>query len=212
MPVVTKRLIVPCKVLGTAVLPAVMLLTGDLLAADKDAPFKAGHADSYPARQTNEKITVAVKAFDTEDLAHSAFGKLNPNQYGVLPVLVVIRNGRDQAVRLEKLRLEYVTEARDRIEPTPAADLPYLSGPDRPRPVYGPVPTGAPRVKRRKSPLSNPVLEVRAFSARMLAPGDEASGFFYFQTAHRKRSQAYVTGLREATSGKEIFYFEVPFE
>ena len=153
-----------------------------------------------------------MKAFDTEDLAHSAFGKLNPNQHGLLPVLVVIRNGSGQALRLEKFRIEYLTEARDRIEPTPAADLPYLSGAARPQPATGPLPTGPPRVKRRKSPLSNPVLEVRAFSARMLAPGDEAGGFFYFQTAHRRRSKAYITGLREATSGKEIFYFEVPFE
>ena len=76
------------------------------LAADnnKDASkFSPGPASSYPAKQTNDHVTVAVAAYDTEELAHTAFGKLNPNQYGVLPILVIIQNDTDQALKLEHL-------------------------------------------------------------------------------------------------------------
>ena len=55
-----------------------------------------------------------------------AFGKLNPYQYGVLPVLVVIQNDSDKAIRLDRLKVEYVGPNRDRVEATPAKDVRYL--------------------------------------------------------------------------------------
>src|ERR1700735_4071454 len=88
-----------------------LLLVGEAtLVADtnKDASkFSPGPAASYPAKQTNDHVTVAVVAYDSEELAHTAFGKLNPNQYGVLPVLVIIQNDTDQALKLEHLDVEY---------------------------------------------------------------------------------------------------------
>ena len=44
----------------------------------------------------------------------------------------------------------------------------------------------------------------------MLPPGEQANGFFYFQTSHRRGAKIYLTGIREANSGKELFYFEIP--
>ncbi len=46
----------------------------------------------------------------------------------------------------------------------------------------------------------------------MIPPGESASGFFYFQTGHRSGSKLYVSGLRDAISGQEILYFELPLE
>ena len=59
-----------------------------MLSPAADQSFHVGLASSYSAKQTNENVTVAAVAYDTEELAHSAFGKTNPNQYGVLPVPV----------------------------------------------------------------------------------------------------------------------------
>src|SRR5260370_34968128 len=75
--------------------------------ADKkgDSKFSPGPASSYPTRQTNDKVTVAAVPYDTEELAHPAFGKLNPNQYGVLPVLVIIQNDTEQALRLDHIQV-----------------------------------------------------------------------------------------------------------
>src|SRR5690349_11183920 len=77
--------------------------------ADKksDGRFSPGPASSYSTKQTNAKITVAVTAYDTEELAHTAFGKLNPNEYGVLPVLVIVQNDTDQAIRMDPLAVDY---------------------------------------------------------------------------------------------------------
>lgn len=199
----TKRLIVPGLTLWMGLAA---------MAADKEAPFSVGPASSYPSKQTNEKITIASIAYDSDEMTRPPFGKANPNKEGVLPVLVVIRNDSQETILLDNLRVEYVAQDRTRVEATPAADLPYISGPSRPRPVYGPIPTGTPRVRRNKSPLASVQFDVRAFAAKMLPPGQEASGFFYFRTGHRKGSLAYVTGLKQARTGKEIFYFEVPLD
>ena len=47
---------------------------------------------------------------------------------------------------------------------------------------------------------------------KMLPPGDSAYGFFYFQTGHSRGTSLYISGIREAQSGKELFYFEIPLD
>jgi hypothetical protein len=46
----------------------------------------------------------------------------------------------------------------------------------------------------------------------MIPPGHSAGGFFYFQTGHRPGARLYVTGIGEASSGRELLYFEFPFK
>jgi hypothetical protein len=180
-------------------------------AADKEVRFAPGPASSYATKQTIDKVTIAAIPYTTEEQVHSAFGKLDPNKYGILPVLIVIHNESDQTLRLDSLRLEYITPSRTHIDPTPAKDVPYVSGNiKQPKIENSPLPTGSPRVSRKKNPLAGGQIDVRAFSAKMLPPGEQASGFFYFQTLNRYGSKVYLTGIREAASGKELFYFEIP--
>ena len=140
-----------------------------------------------------------------------AFGKLNPNQFGVLPVLVVIQNDSDKAIRLDRLKVEYVGPNHDRVDATPARDVRYLRPPQRPNAIDGP--TGKVKVlKTKKNPLDEWEIEGRAFSAQMLPPGQSASGFFYFQTGLQHGATLYLNGLYEAATGKELFYFELPLQ
>lgn len=179
--------------------------------ADKDSGFKARPAASYASKQTVEKVTIAVSAFSTEERTKDAFGKVNPNKNGILPVLVVIRNETGKTLLLERMRIAYVSPRGQQLDATPASELPYLSGPSRPKyDASGPIPGSGPRVRRKKNPLSSEVMEVRAFSAKLIPNGEEGSGFFYFHTGMESGAQIYVTGMREAGSGKEIFYAEVP--
>jgi hypothetical protein len=138
-----------------------------------------------------------------------AFGKLNPSQFGILPVLVVIQNDSAKAIRLDRLKVEYAGPNRDRVEATPARDVKYLRPPQRPGAIEGPA--GKVKVLRtKKNPLDTWEIEGRAMSAQMLPPGQSASGFFYFQTALQPGATLYLNGLYEAATGKEIFYFELP--
>jgi len=183
-------------------------------AAQKDRhPFSPGPLSNFPARQTIDRVTVAARPFVREADLRAAFGKLNPNDYGVLPILVLIANDSDQTLSFDGLSVELLTPDRRRLEATPAADLRFLPGPPKPDMTPLPIPgRTSPRLSRRKSPLSAWEIEGRAFSARMLPSRESASGCFYFQTRFRGGSTLFLTGLRQAATGKELFYFELPLE
>ena len=175
--------------------------------ADKER-FQAAPASSYPAKQTIAGVTVAADVFVSDAKARPAFGKNNPYNYGILPVLVVIQNDSGKAIRVEALESAYVPPGGGRVEATPAEEVRFARGPRKPDLVPGPV--GIPGIGRSKNPLDGWEIEGRAFAAKMIPAGQSASGFFYFQAGFRKGSKLYLTGLSEADTGKELFYYEIP--
>jgi hypothetical protein len=204
MALTRKSLIVP--------LTAMFACAGSGSAGEKERPkFTPGTATSYETRQTISNVTVAAVPYATEGMVAQAFGKVNPNREGVLPILVVIQNDTGQTLALDRLKVELVSADRERVLATPAADLKYLGGAERPKVVTGPLP-GSPHISKKKNPLAAWEIEGRAFSARVLAPKDSANGFFYFRAPYYPGSTLYLTGLRDAASGKEFFYFEIPLE
>ena len=177
-------------------------------AADKPM-FQAKPADDYPNKQTTDGVTMAADPFTTDDQAKTAFGKLNPWRYNILPVLVVIRNGSSNAISLEKIHFEYELPDHSRVDSMPASDVKYSQGPNRPKVSTGPL--GGTRISGGKNPLNVPEIEIRAFSAKMLPPGETASGFVYFETdVASEGASLYVTGLKNPSTGKELYYFEIP--
>jgi hypothetical protein len=189
----------------------VLLAAAAGLAADKDRPkFAPGPLESYQNRQTAESVTVAAEAYRSETQTTAAFGKLDPNKYGVLPVLVLIQNSSGKTLSLEKLKIEFVTSEREHIEATPARDIRYLSGAPRPKVYTIPIPGAPPRISKKKNPLDAWEIEGRSFTARMLPAGETASGFFYFRTLYHPGSTFLLSGIREAGTGKELFYYEIP--
>ena len=179
--------------------------------ANKDQPkFTPGPAASYESHQTSEKVTIGIAAYVSDEETRPVFGKHNPYNYGVLPVLIVIQNDSPKTIRVDPLEIVLVGPSRDRIDATPAKDVRYISGPSRPTVAPNPLPTGAPKIGGHKNPLDSWEIEGRAFAAKMLPPGQSASGFVYFQSGFQRGSSLYMSGLREADSGKELLYFEIP--
>jgi hypothetical protein len=189
----------------------VLLSIAAAYAVDKDKDrFVAGAASSYKGHQTLDKITIAAVPFVTDDEARKAFDKINPNKHGVLPVLVVIENGTGKALRLD-LQTSFVAGDGEKIEATPPEDVIYVDGVKKVPKLYTPLPNPLPR-RDKKGPLNIWEIPGRAFLAKLIPPGETASGFFYFQTAHETGSKLYLTGIRDASTGKDYFYFEVPLE
>src|SRR5579883_2044962 len=182
---------------------ALVMSIAAAFAADKEVPFRASPAANY-SHQTSEQVTIGVDAYASGEKLKTAFGKLDPNQYGVLPVLVVIQNDSGKTLRLTNLKVEYVGPNNTRVDATPARDVRYLNGvavPTAPRPI---------KLGGKKNPLDAWEIEGRAFSAESLPSGNSASGFFYFQTPFHPSATIYVSGMKDAASGKELLYFEVP--
>lgn len=151
-------------------------------------------------------MTVAAVPYVDDDENRDVFGKGNPYKNGVLPVLVVIQNGSDQALRLD-LKAEYIDARGRHIEALSPRDI-YAAGPGPKRPNVGvgsPIP-----LPKKKNPLSSMEISGLAFSARMVPAGESVHGFFYFHTQLDPQAQLYLTGLSEARTGNELFYFEIP--
>src|SRR5215472_17041800 len=170
-------------------------------AADKDAaPFRPAPAASFAHHQTVDAVTMGAEAYVSGEKVKTAFGKLDPYENGILPVLVVNQNDGKETIRLDRLKVEYIGPGHERIEATPARELKYLRSVGRPPLVPGPA--GKVKIiKPKKNPLDAWEIEGRGFEAKMLPPGQSASGFFYFQTGLRAESTIYISGLTEAGSG-----------
>jgi hypothetical protein len=178
-------------------------------AADKDKQhFATGPAASYPNHQTQEKITIAAVPYSTAEQAATAFGKVNPNAHGILPVLVVIENGTGKALRLD-LRAELEDLNRRHIEAMPPGDVVLFNGVRKAPGIPGTSPI--PR-RKPKGPLNTWEIEGRALSAKLIPPGETASGFIYFESGFQPGSHLVLNGLRDAATGAEYFFFEIVME
>src|SRR5277367_5488790 len=151
----------------------ILFIAAVVALADKkdEAKFSPGPASSYPNKETNDKVTLAAVAYDSEELAHTAFGKLDPNKYGVLPVLAIIQNDTDQALKLDHIEVEYTGVDGRHLENTPASDVQTLGGASRPR---VPVATPIPLPKKHKNPLDVWEIEGRGFAAKLLPAHESA--------------------------------------
>lgn len=192
-----------------------LLLTAGLAGQKSAAPFRPGAASSYPSHQTIGPAKIAAVKYESDSETKPVFGgKVNPNEFGVLPVLLVIENTGTDTLLLDRMQVLYQTSGgRNSVEPTDPKELPYLTGVRRPRQAGagGGIPSPIP-LPRRKNPLSAVEFDTRAWGAKSILKGEQAHGFLYFQTRHQRNAILYISGIREAATGKELFFAEVPID
>ncbi|MDQ2842855.1 MAG: hypothetical protein M3Y72_17815 [Acidobacteriota bacterium] len=186
------------------------MLSSIALFAAADKSFQPGPPTEY-AHQQSENVTVGAKPYDNEDLVNDAFGKkIDFPKYGVLPVLVVIQNKREKALDLRDLEVSLVATDGRHAKAVAPEDLPFLATAGKHPSQTGvrvPVP-----LPKKKNPLNASEITLRAFAAKMLAPGDSASGFLYFEAHPESGDKLYLNGMRDARSGQELLYFEFPLD
>ena len=179
-----------------------------VLPAKETKRFQAGPPSQY-AHQESENVAVGAKPFNNEELVNSAFGKkIDFRRYAVVPVLIVIQNKRDKALDLRDLEASLVAADGRHVNAVAPENLVFLAKEGKhPSPVgvHSPVP-----LPKKKNPLNTPEIIERAFAAKMLPPGDSASGFLYFEAEAETGDKLYLNGLRDARSGQELLYFEFP--
>jgi hypothetical protein len=175
--------------------------------AGSNTSFQAQDASTYP-HQASDQVVVGAKSFDTTDLTDSAFGKKNALlAHGVLPVLVVIANKRSKAIDVSHIEINLVASDGRHAKSVDPDDLQFLVSTSRPGGGQVPLPVPLPK---KKNPLRSPEISSRAFSAKIVPPGDSASGFFYFEAHPEPGDSLYLNGIKESGTGHELIYFEFP--
>lgn len=178
--------------------------------AEKEKRFRVEPASTYPNKQSGAGLTIAAVPYTSAEQARTAFGKVNPYEFGVLPILVVMQNDTGKTLRLSEMEVNLVDPDNRKVDATPPGDVQYLEGPKRPNFGGSPVPNPFPR--KKKSKLATPEIEGLGFHAKMLPAGEAAHGFLYFQAGMRKGSILYIRGIVEAPTGKELLFYEIRLE
>lgn len=200
------------------IVPSIVALSivaslSSLHAADKDkGRFAPGPASSFKNHSKSEGLTIAAEAYITDAQAASVFGKVRPHDYGVIPVLVVVQNDTDKAVRLD-WKAQFVTSDNEHVDAFAPDDVIRFQairktpGMPKPSPLPIPLPKG-----NKKGPLYSEEIVGKAFSVKLLPPGESAYGFLYFRAWDVQGATLYLDGIRNAATGKEFFYYEIPLD
>jgi len=204
----------PSRICAALLLCVYCLLAAAATSGEKERLlFRPGPAETYPARDSHDGITIAADPFHTREKAKQVFGKFDLLKAGYIPVLVVMSNPTDKTVRMEELSVKLVTRDRQTIEPTPGDSvMMYVRGKNRKEPRKMPSPLPWPGGK----PPSGLEVQVHEFSMRMLPAGGIATGFFYFDLARRPEllhgAKLFISNMTWAHNGQALLFYEVPLD
>jgi hypothetical protein len=191
-----------------------ILLLGASIAAAEHAPPPAGAASSYPAFETHadEHVTIAADPYNTKEKA-SCF-RIDYLKYGFMPIRVIVTNDGDKPINLEQARIHFITANGDKIpaaEPEDverrAATIRNPSGPKTPIPGLGKPKSKDPKIEADFNEFEYQALVVEAHTTR--------AGFLFYDVQGLdnplKGAKLYLRRL-QASDGKDLFYFEIPFD
>jgi hypothetical protein len=205
-----------------AVCFAAALLAGPLLlfrarAADHAAP-PAGVATSYPAFDLHpaEQVAIAAEPYNTQEKA-SIF-RFKYLQYGFMPIRIIVTNNGDKPISLIDARINFITAAGDKIPAAEPEDVERrIGGIKRPDGGYK-LPGPLPRIGNKSSTKNKDVDEdFKSFeySAVAVEAHTTRAGFLFYDVDGVANplvgGKLNLRMLRNA-EGKELFYFEIPFD
>lgn len=182
-----------------------LLLALPLVLYLNQAVLRPAEASTYAAHDAHEGVTIAAEPYDLNqsEKVKTAFGKSDPRESAILPVYVVISNHTREALQFAALSFSFEDPAGRKAR--------HISGEDAQQRMRGGVAFDGRKVKTPKKQTSE--VTGQELLVRMLPPGDTVGGFIYLDGAPRTASGSvlYVNGLKWASSGKELFFFEIHF-
>jgi hypothetical protein len=201
--------------LAAALIPCPLLLLR-ARAADHAAP-PAGVATSYPAfdQHPAEQVAIAADPYNTRDKA-SLF-RFKYLQYGFMPIRIIVTNNGDKPISLIDARINFITAGGDKIPAAEPEDVERRAGgmkrPDSGYKLPGPLP----RIGNKSS--SNKDIDDDFHTFEYAAVAVEAhttrAGFLFYDVqglANPLVGAKLNLRLLRNSEGKELFYFEIPFD
>jgi hypothetical protein len=175
-------------------------------------------ATTYPAVEVHDKehVAIAVEPYDTKE-KESIF-RVDYLAHGVMPVRIIITNEGDRPISLRDARILFYTAAGDRIQAAEPEDVERLMTRTEREGKRIPMPTPFPSIKM-KPKASNKDVEQDfnqfEYQALVVEPHTTRAGFLFYDVSQLDHplqgARLNLHELRDA-DGKELFYFEIPFD
>jgi hypothetical protein len=179
---------------------------------------RAADAGAYPAHEDHpdERVSVAIDPYDSPKKAE--IFKVNWKAYGYLPVYLIVTNHGDQPIALTRMKIQWVTANRSKLEPAITEELlrrlshANIRSDEPPR---GPLPIPGRGPKAGVSKEARDEIDAAQFHALAVEPHATQAGFLFFDVDEIVEPLAgahlYVDGIRNADT-HELFYFDVPVD
>lgn len=185
------------------------------IAADK-APPPAPAANTYADADTHaeEHVSIAAEPFD---LNKGSFFHVNYAAWGIMPVRVIVTNDGDKPISLSQARIDFITKEGDKI---PAAqiedveriiDIPPNPGAKVP---LGPIPIKVGGKGKNKDKQIKEDFDAYSYSSIAVEAHTTHAGFLFYDVTgvdHPLIGAKLEVRDVQASDGKELFAFEMPF-
>jgi hypothetical protein len=164
----------------------------------------------------DEKVAIAVEPYDTKE-KESIF-RVDYLGHGVMPVRLIVTNLGERPISLRDARILFQTAAGDRIQAAEPEDVERLMNRKEREGKKIPMPGPIPSIKL-KPKASNKEIEqdfdAFEYQALVVEPHTTRAGFLFYDVSELddplKGAKLHLHKLRDA-DGKELFYFEIPFD
>lgn len=199
--------------------PFAYLLTAFTLCAAvqaADHTYKPPPASEYADVEThaNEGVSIAADPFDTEERAH--FFRLDYLKHDILPILITITNTGDRPIKLDDVRIQFVSATNDRIPAALPEEIDRRMNDTRnpmDRKLKLPIPLPAPKGPNKK--IDQDMADY-GFNAFAVQPHTTESGFLFYDVNGLDKpvlraAQIYVKMIHGA-DGKDLFPFTIDLD
>jgi hypothetical protein len=186
--------------------------------ASEHVPPPVGAATSFAAVEVHddEKVAIAAEPYDTKE-KESIF-RVDYLSHGVMPVRLIVTNNGDRPISLRDARILFLTAAGDKIQAAEPEDVERLMTQKERQGTKIPMPGPIPAIKL-KPKASNKEIEADfdtfEYQALVVEPHTTRAGFLFYDVSQLdhplKGAKLHLHKLRDA-DGKELFYFEIPFD
>jgi hypothetical protein len=175
-------------------------------------------ATSFAAVEVHdkEKVAIAAEPYDTKQ-KESIF-RVDYLGHGVMPVRLIITNNGDKPISLRDARILFQTRSGDRIQAAAPEDVERLMTRKEREggriPMPGPLPTIKLKPKASNKDIEEDFNQFE-YGALVVEAHTTRAGFLFYDVSQLadplRGSKLHLHKLMDA-NGRELFYFEIPFD
>ena len=196
-----------------------LLFTAAALPASDHPLQPAKDASSYPAfdAHPDDHVVIAAEPFDTKE-KESIF-RVDYLKNGFMPIRLIVTNNGDRPISLVDARIHFISAAGDRIPAAEPEDverrMTHVGNAAKKIPMPAPLPPISTKTKTPDSKIEQDFSEFE-YAAIAVEPHTTRAGFLFYDmeglgSNPLRGAKLNLRELRDA-DGKEMFYFEIPFD
>jgi hypothetical protein len=195
-----------------------IVLSSPLALASDHTPPRVQPATDFAAVEVHkdEKLAIAAEPYDTKEKMD--LFRVDYISHGVMPIRLIVTNNSDRPISLRDARIIFVTATGDRIQAAEPEDVERLMTRKEREGGRVPMPGPLPSI-HLKPKASNKEIEQDfdnfEFQALVVEPHTTQAGFLFYDLSGLnhplKGGNLNLHTIKDA-DGKDLFYFEIPFD